>query len=105
VGNADRFQRTKLLQVFERKEIERLPGNYSAHNKGDGDGDPEVNGDAGVLQVVADAVPPELVCGPPEQSGLPLDTAGDFFPGYARRRFPPPIRKMVSLAARRICNL
>src|SRR5262249_56734467 len=84
VGNADRLQRTKLLQVFERKEIESLSSDHRAHDDGDGDGDPEVNGDASVLQVVADAIPPELVCGSREQSGLRLDWQGNFVRVYTR---------------------
>src|SRR5262249_52903855 len=83
VGHADRLQRTELLQVFERKEIKRLSSDHSAHDERDGDRDPEIDGYARVLQVVADGVPPELVGGPRAQSSLRLNTAGNFFRVYA----------------------
>src|SRR5258708_20043623 len=44
VGTADRLHPAKLLQVFQRKELKRLPGNHSAHDEGDGDLSPEVAG-------------------------------------------------------------
>src|SRR5262249_34719836 len=60
VRDTNRLERAKLLQVVDREEIERLAGDHGADDDGDSDGDAEVHGNSGVLNVVLDAVPHEL---------------------------------------------
>src|SRR5262249_60438775 len=56
-----------------------LTGHHGAHDERDRDGDPEIHRNAGVLQVVANAIPPELIRGSRTQTGLCLDSLTDFF--------------------------
>src|SRR5262245_3752758 len=61
VRDTNRLERAKLLQVVDREEIEGLASDHGADDDGDTDGDAEVHGNSGVLNVVLDAVPHELL--------------------------------------------
>src|SRR5262245_58687189 len=61
VRDTNRLEGPKLLQVVDREEIEGLAGDHGADDDGDTDGDAEVHGNAGVLNIVLDAIPHELV--------------------------------------------
>src|SRR5262245_5808372 len=76
VAHAHRLERPELLEVLDREQVERLPRHHRSHHQGHADGDAEVHGDAGVLEVVADAVPHELVRGARAQAGLFRDARG-----------------------------
>ena len=78
VGRPHRLERPELLEVFEREVVKRLPGDRRPDQEAEDRGDPEVDRDAGVLQVIVDR--------------LPLET---------RRRSSPPGRSAVGSRRRR----
>src|SRR5262245_2054515 len=73
VPGADGLEHPELLQVLQREEIEGLPGDDRTDDQGDRDRDAEVDRDAGVAHVVADAVPDELARRARPQAGRPRD--------------------------------
>ncbi len=63
-----RFERAEVFQVVEGEVVERLAGDDGADEKAQGDGDAEVDGDAGVGHEVVDGFPDELRPGERAQS-------------------------------------
>ena len=99
VGDADGFERAELFQVLDGEKVERLPRDDRADDERDRDGDAEVHRDAGVREVVADAVPAELVGRPRAQAGVRLDAPRQLRVAHTRLRPREDERELVAFAA------
>src|SRR6266571_859095 len=73
VRDAHGLEGAELLQILDREQVEGLAGDHRPDDEGHGDGDAEVDRDAGVLEVVVDAVPHELLRRPGTEARLLRD--------------------------------
>ena len=63
VGDTNGLERAELFQVLDREQVESLPGDDQTDDERNGNRDAEVHRDAGIGEVVSDAVPTELFAG------------------------------------------